>query len=180
MNKAPEVNSKTALSNSSLGNLIQVCLVTRDHRKAIDGMVRLGLGPWTIRTFDSSNLTETTFRGKPTKFSMKVCLANSPNMNWEIIEPIDGPSIYTDFLERHGDGVQHLGFNCNGVACEEKLRHFAGLGYEAVQTGVYMGKVRLHYFATENDARTIIEVFDFHTDFSFPAPEAWIPGPPPS
>jgi len=173
------VFSPSGLSNTFLGDLIQVCTVTRDHRRAIDGMVKLGFGPWTIRTFDGSNLTDRTYRGKPGEFSMKICLADSRNMNWEVIEPLEGPSIYTEFLERHGEGVQHLAFNCGGMAYAERLRYFADRGYQNIQSGLYMGRVRFHYFATENDARTVIEVFDVPPDFVFPVPEAWVPGPPP-
>jgi hypothetical protein len=176
----PTVISPTNLSNTFLGDLIQVCTVTRDHRRAIDGMIKLGFGPWTIRTFDRSNLTDMIYRGRPARFSMKICLADSRNMNWEVIEPIEGPSIYTEFLERHGEGVQHLAFNCSGIAYAERLRYFADRGYETIQSGLYMGRVRFHYFATEADARTIFEVFDVPTDFVFPAPEAWVPGPPPA
>jgi len=165
------------LSNAFLGDVIQICTVTRDHRKAVDGMVKLGFGPWAIRTFDRSNLTHTTYRGRPAQFSMKVCLANSRNMIWEVIEPIEGPSIYTEFLEAHGEGVQHLAFNCNGLAYSERLRYFTDRGYEIIQSGVYMDRVRFHYFATEADTRVVFEVFDIPTDFVFPAAEACVPGP---
>ena len=142
--------------------------------------MRLGIGPWTIRTFDKSNLSETTYRGAAAEFAMKICLANSRNMNWEVIEPMAGPSIYTDFLYRHGEGVQHLAFNCGDLEYEERLRRFAERGYEAIQTGLYMGRVRFHYFATEEDARTIFEIYHVPSGFTFPTPEAWYPASPPN
>jgi phosphotriesterase-related protein len=83
-------------------------------------------------------------------------------------------------LERHGEGVQHLAFSCGGVAYAERLRYFADRGFETIQSGLYMGRVRFNYFATEADARTIFEVFDVPPDFVFPAPEVWVPGPPPA
>jgi hypothetical protein len=110
---------------------------------------------------------------------MKVCLANSRNMNWEVIEPVSGPSIYADFLESHGEGVQHLAFNCGGIPYEDRLRILAERGFSVAQSGLHNGRVRFHYFATEADARTIFEVYDFPLGASLVPPEAWYPGPPP-
>ena len=141
--------------------MIQVCIVTRDHRQVLDGLVRLGIGPWTIRTLDPSNCTQTTYHGRPAEFTVRVCLANSRNMNWEVVEPVSGPSIYADFLERHGEGVQHLAFNCDGLPYEDQLSAFAERGYEVAQSGLIAGRIRFSYLATEADARTIIEVYDF-------------------
>jgi hypothetical protein len=61
----PEVISPTELSNSFLGDLVQVCVVTRDHRRTLEGLVRLGFGPWSLRTFDRTNCAEMTYRGRP-------------------------------------------------------------------------------------------------------------------
>jgi ABC-type multidrug transport system ATPase subunit len=44
----PEVISENRLSNSFLGNLIEICIVTRNHRRTMEGMVRLGIGPWRV------------------------------------------------------------------------------------------------------------------------------------
>jgi methylmalonyl-CoA/ethylmalonyl-CoA epimerase len=175
----PTVLGPTELSNSFLGNLVQVCVVTRDHRRTLDGFVRLGIGPWAIRTVGSSSLKNTTYRGQPAEFSMKICLANSQNMNWEIIEPISGPSIYADFLERHGDGVQHLAFNCNGIKYEERVRQFEDRGYQAIQTGIILGGIDFHYYSAEDDLRTVVEIYRVPPGFLFPEPEEWYPAPPP-
>jgi hypothetical protein len=178
---APTVIGPKALSNSFLGDLIQVCVVTRDHRRAIEGFVNLGIGPWTIRTVDTSDPSSLRgiHRGMPADFAAKVCLANSPNMNWEIIEPIRGRSIYTEFLERHGDGVQHLAFNCNGADYEERIRKFHERGYETVQRGVIFGGIDFHYFTAEDDLHTTIEIWRVPPGFAFPPPQEWVPAPPP-
>ena len=177
---SPAVLGPSELANGFLGNLVQLCVVTRDHRRTLEGFVRLGIGPWTIRTVDERNLAHATYRGRPAEFSLKLCLANSPNMNWEVIEPLGGPSIYADFLERHGEGVQHLAFNCNGLEYEERLRRFAERGYEVIQSGVIFGGIEFHYFATEADVHTIVEVYRVPPGFQFPPPDAWYPAAPPT
>ncbi|WFP61725.1 VOC family protein [Mesorhizobium sp. WSM4904] len=178
MNVLPEVLGATELSNGFLGNLVQVCFVTRDCRRMMEGFVRLGIGPWTIRTVDASNI-EATYRGRPADFSVKVCLANGQNMNWEIIELIRGQSIYTEFLDRHGEGIQHLAFNCNGIDYDERVRQFEARGYEAVQAGTIFGGIDFHYFSAEDDLRTTVEIYRVPAGFVFPQPEEWYPAPPP-
>ncbi|MEZ5666195.1 MAG: VOC family protein [Alphaproteobacteria bacterium] len=179
MRQLPSVVGPTELTNSFVGNLIQVCIVTRDHRKTLQGFVNLGIGPWTIRTVDRSNLSA-TYLGQPADFSVKLCLANSQNMNWEVIEPVSGRSLYSDFLESRGEGVQHLAFNCNGVAYDERVRQFVERGYRSVQQGVIFGGIEFHYFSVEDELHTVFEVYRVPPDFAFPAPDSWYPAPPPA
>lgn len=47
----PQVLSETRMANSFLGNLIEICIVTSDHRRAMEGLVRLGIGPWRVYIF---------------------------------------------------------------------------------------------------------------------------------
>lgn len=60
----PSVVSATELSNSFLGGLIEICLVTRDHQRTMEGLVRLGIGPWRVYTFDSRTVTERRYQGR--------------------------------------------------------------------------------------------------------------------
>ena len=42
----PEVLSETALSNAFLGRLVEVCFVTEDHQRTMEGLVRLLVHPF--------------------------------------------------------------------------------------------------------------------------------------
>ena len=105
-----------------LGHLVQVCVVTRDYQRTMEGLVKAGIGPWRVYTFGPETVTELTFRGKPASHSMKLCLAFSGTMMWEIVQPLTGPSLYEDFLEQHGEGVHHVAVDCNGLPWEARLR----------------------------------------------------------
>jgi methylmalonyl-CoA/ethylmalonyl-CoA epimerase len=104
-----EVTGPASLSNSFLGDTIQVCVVTRDLRRTLDGFVQLGIGPWRVYTFSPETVKHQTYGGTAQPYSMRLALANSGTMMWEVIQPLEGPSIYKDFLARHGEGVQHVG-----------------------------------------------------------------------
>lgn len=176
----PAVVSPSELSNAFLGDLVQVCIVARDHRAVIEGMVRLGIGPWAVRRMDSANMSDTTYRGSPADFTMTIATADLPNMQFEVIEPHSGPSIYADFLERRGEGVQHLAFNCRGLEYDARRQVFLDRGYAAIQSGRFFGEGRFDYFATEDEVGTVIEIATLPEGAIVPPPDSWYPAPPPA
>lgn len=180
MSATPEVTGDVTLSNSFLGETIQVCLVTKDYRRTMEGLVKAGIGPWRVFTFSSDNCKDMKLHGKPARFSFKLCMAFSGSMFWEIVQPLEGESIYTDFLERHGEGVHHVAFDCNGQPWEERVASFEKNGFPCIQSGVWEGKVNWAYFGTEEATGTIFEIYDIPEDFVIPEPEYWYPAPPPS
>lgn len=176
--KRPEVINETTLSNSFISETIQICAVTRDYRRTIEGYVKLGIGPWAVYDFAPPNISETTFRGKPATYSMKLCLAWTGSMLWEVIQPLEGPSIYTEFLEQHGEGIQHVAVSCGELSMSERIREFEKRGFENIQSGIFNGNVPYAYFATEDATGTIFEIFDIPEE-GLPAPEEWYPASPP-
>lgn len=177
MSQTIQVRSDTELSNSFLGDTLQVCVVTRDMQRTLDGFVRMGIGPWRVYTFSPETVQDQTFRGKPARYSMRLALATSGTMMWEVIQPLEGPSIYTEFLEKHGEGVQHVGQACNGLGFDAQCERFAEAGRQMIQSGTWKG-VRYAYFATEELIGTTVEIFDFPEGFVFPEPEQWVPARP--
>lgn len=175
-NPANAVTDKT-LSNSFISETIQICAVTRDYRRTIEGYVRLGIGPWAVYDFAPPLLTEATFRGKPAHYSMKLALAWTGNMLWEVIQPLEGPSIYTEFLENHGEGIQHVAVACGDLSLAQQTEEFKKRGFTKIQSGVFNGNVPYAYFDCEDATGTMFEIFDIPEE-GLPEPGEWIPGPP--
>ena len=171
------VTGEGTLSNSFLGDTIQVCVVTRDLKRTCDGFVQMGIGPWRVYTFGPETVRDQTYRGKPAQYSMRLALATSGTMMWEVIEPLEGPSIYKDFLAKGAEGVQHVGQNCQGVPFDQQVAKFEQRGLRNIQAGQWHG-VRYAYFGTEELIGTTVEIFDFPADFAWPEAEEWIPAKP--
>lgn len=166
------------LDNSFLGNTMQVCVVSRDLHRTMEGMVRLGIGPWQVHTFSPQTVDDMTYRGAPAETTFGLALAFSGTMMWEIVSPVSGPSIYDEFLEQHGEGIHHVAVDCNGADWETRLAMFADHGYELIQSGRWKGRVPYAYFGTEGDVSTIIETFILPDDFALPEPDEWYPAAP--
>ena len=92
-----------------VSQISQVAIVVRDLQKTMEHWNSLGVGPWSIYTVKPPFLSGTTYHGKPRKFSMKIALAMVGSLNVELIQPLEGDSIYSDFLKKHGEGLHHLG-----------------------------------------------------------------------
>ena len=66
----------------------------------MDGLLRLGIGPFQIFDFTPDTVSERTFRGKPGTFELKVCFAKQGDLVFEIMEPIKGESLMAEYLEK--------------------------------------------------------------------------------
>jgi methylmalonyl-CoA/ethylmalonyl-CoA epimerase len=68
--------------------LIEICFVTADYRRTMEGLVRLGIGPWRVYTFDSTTVTDRTYHGSSADYAIKVCFADVGDMAVEIMQPL--------------------------------------------------------------------------------------------
>ena len=176
----PAVLSESRLENSFLGRVVEIGIVTADCRRAMEGLVHLGIGPWRVYTFTPDDVTEPTYRGEPSPFTLKVCFAQAGAVIWELMEPIDGPTVMQEFLERHGEGIHHVAFDCEDRPWEERLARFAGQGFALAQSGVWRSANRFAFFDTEAATTTTFETYSFPEDWEYPEPEEWFPAPPPA
>jgi methylmalonyl-CoA/ethylmalonyl-CoA epimerase len=176
----PSVVSATELSNSFLGTLIEICFVTADYRRTMEGLVRLGIGPWRVYTFDSTTVTDREYHGSAADYAIKVCFADVGDMAVEIMQPLYGPSIFQEFLDEHGEGIQHIAFDCEERPWDKRTDEFAARGFPLVQAGSFMGQNAFGFFGTEAATGTTFETYSIPAGFVWPEPEEWYPGPPPA
>ncbi len=94
----------------------------------------LGIGPFNIFHWEYPTVSERTYHGKPSWSREKICHAQLKNIEFELMEPVDGPSLYRDFLEERGEGIHHLQFLVPDL--DEAARILVGeYGFTNLQTG---------------------------------------------
>jgi hypothetical protein len=93
------------------GPLIQVAWVT-DDIAATERLLsaQFGVGAWTRIPDVRFGPEHTTLRGEPVDLTVHVSLGYSGDLQLELIEPIAGSSIYTEFLDANGPGLHHVCF----------------------------------------------------------------------
>ncbi|MCJ1258371.1 hypothetical protein MMC24_006204 [Lignoscripta atroalba] len=164
-----------------LGNIIEICIVSRDHRRTIDGLLRLGIGPFQIHTFNPSNVTSQKYYGQSAEFELKVCFAKQGSLVWEIMQPVSGPSIMADYLSKHGEGIHHVAFDCDHIPVQQRKDEFSRRGFQLAQEGIWHGKngtCHFTFFDTEEATTTCFESYHFSSDWEDPQNTVWYPSSP--
>jgi methylmalonyl-CoA/ethylmalonyl-CoA epimerase len=113
--------------------ITQVAFLVPDLASAVSTWSAvLGRSDWLVYTYNPSTVPELTFRGKPAQFSIRLALSGArPQV--ELIQPLSGPSIYEEWIDRHGFGAHHVGFHV--PICRPIVDRLAAEGFEAVQAG---------------------------------------------
>ena len=111
----------------------QVGYVVPDLDAGVRDLGRMfGVRRWVGWRYTADYLPKRRFRGAPGSFESHGVVAEfGPSL--EIIAPLSGHSVFTEFLERSGPGLHHLGYFVKSIA-DERAR-MAALGLEEVQYG---------------------------------------------
>jgi len=153
-----------------LGDVIQVGLVVKDLRESMERYWKLlGIGPWNIYTYAPPMLREATVRGKRVDYSMRLAHSMAGPVQIELIQPLEGPSIYTEHLAQKGEGLHHIQSRIENI--EEVLAAFEKLTIGVLMSGKF-GEGEFYYLDTEPVIGVIYEIFRRK---SRPAPEAVYP-----
>lgn len=89
-----------ASAPSFLGAITEVCIVTGDYEKTMDGLLRLGIGPFQVFDFTPATVTQRYFRGEEGSFELKVCFAKHGDLTFEIMQPVSGNSLMAEYLDQ--------------------------------------------------------------------------------
>jgi catechol 2,3-dioxygenase-like lactoylglutathione lyase family enzyme len=131
---------------------VQIAWVTRDLDATENALTTLlGAKKW-IRVPDVHFAPETcTYRGKPADFVADISFSYAGDTQLELLAPVRGESIYTEFLDRAGPGLHHV---CIEVDDVEKAIGAA----EVVQRGVMPGGMEFAYVSAEAAGVPYIEI----------------------
>lgn len=140
------------------GEVTQLGYVVRDIRAALDQWVKCGVGPWYY--VDQVDVSSFSYRGKDSPLEMSVALANSGNLQIELIQQLnDAPSMYQDFLDAGNEGLQHVAFWTTRF--QELYDKGIAAGFEIGHEGCIGGPDgRFAYFDTEHHPGTVMEISD--------------------
>ena len=145
-----------------VGNMAQVCIVVPDLDKAVKNFYHtFGIGPWHFYTYGKPLVKRMTRNGKPTEYKMKVALSYFGTMRLELIEPLEGDTVYKEFIEKHGYGVHHLGILTDNM--QESIQKAEEAGIKMTMDGAGFGPDddgHYAYLDTENLISTTLELIE--------------------
>ncbi|MBW2086493.1 MAG: VOC family protein [Deltaproteobacteria bacterium] len=145
--------------------IVQVGIVVEDAEKMARRYWEIfGIGPWVLIDFKKPHVTDAVFHGitmTDTDFHVKAALANHGNLQFELLQPVEGPSTHMEFLKTHGEGVHHLSFG-EVDDHDEVVSAFENQGISIESTGLLGGAAIFTYMATQKDLGTIFELVKVH------------------
>jgi methylmalonyl-CoA/ethylmalonyl-CoA epimerase len=106
--------------------------------------------------FLSPPVGHVNYRGKQADIRNKIGFSRNFNVQIELIQAIEGYSIYNEFLDQGREGLHH--FNVPVENIELQIEQFKRLGYEPVQSGIAFGSRMFAYFDFEKSLGTILEI----------------------
>ena len=140
------------------GPIRQTGFVVTDLDAALTTWVEgLGVGPWLV--LDPVVLDPSEYRGRPVATPTRIALAQSGELQIELIEPLDdSPSCYREFLDAGHEGLHHLAWWADDF--DSVVSGARAAGVEPVQAGEVMG-TRFCYLDTPAHPGTIAEVVEW-------------------
>ncbi|GFG48831.1 lactoylglutathione lyase [Mycolicibacterium agri] len=135
---------------------VQIAWVTKDLDATEAALTTLlGAKKW-IRVPDVHFGPDTcTYRGRPADFVANISFSYAGDTQLELIAPVTGESVYTEFLDAAGPGLHHI---CVEVDDVERAIGAASQDAHVVQRGVMHGGMEFAYLAAEDAGVPYIEI----------------------
>lgn len=137
----------------------QVAVVVEDLQKTMEQYTELlGWGPWNVYRHEPPRLHGTTLRGEEVEYSMLGAETRVGEIGFELLQPLEGPSIYREWLERHGAGLHHVAVMLHGFDESAELKkRFDQAGAPVLMGGRIGETIEFYYLDTEPSLKIILE-----------------------
>lgn len=143
-------------------NFVQIGVVVADLDTVIQNLTQIfGLGPFRIVDWPPAGRTDIMkyYHGEPGQFTARMAFTELGPVELELIQPVEGQSIWADFLRDHGGGIHHIRFNVDDT--QGVQRYLAENGIQSAQhgSGIRPGTTWMN-FASEEKVGFVIEVMN--------------------
>lgn len=130
-------------------SLDQVGIVVRDLKSTVAALQQL-LGVEGFRVMEwpiAGSDPESTYHGQPESYRLLLAFARIGATQVELVQPLEGRNIYSDFLESHGPGLHHVRLTVSDFEQRVAALQAAGIENIASGTGAHVGS-KWAYFDT--------------------------------
>jgi methylmalonyl-CoA/ethylmalonyl-CoA epimerase len=152
-------SSATAQDEAPFNKITQYALVANDLKRVGAFYEELGFGSMPL--IYVSNV-DREYRGTPANFEIYVGYWRWGTVTFEWIQPIIGPSVFEECLEKQGEGLHHFAFEVDDL--DDAVQQMREKGLKVAQSGRFdypTNKGRFAYIDTEPGAGVMIE-FNWH------------------
>ena len=142
--------------------IAQIAFVVKDLDKTVENYYNyFGIGPWHFYTYGKPLVKRMSRKGQPSEYTMRVALSYFGPMRIELIEQVEGDTVYEEFIRDHGYGVHHLGILVENM--QQALKKAEEAGFEMTMDGAGFGPDddgHYAYLDTEEELGTTLELIE--------------------
>ena len=140
--------------------LDQIGIVVHDLYAVTQELTRLfGIGPFRIFEWPIAGVEpQGPYNGQPADFRLLLAFVTVGKIQIEIVQPLEGQNIYSDFLRDHGPGLHHFRLSIPGF--EQGVAALIGSGIEKIASGngVHVGSKWAYFDTTQQLEGVIVEL----------------------
>jgi methylmalonyl-CoA/ethylmalonyl-CoA epimerase len=134
-----------------LKTVVQVAIVCKDIEATTRRWAELlGVEPPAIRMTRPGREVKLIYRGRPSDGRVKLAFIRLGQVSLEFLEPVGGETSWAEFLEKYGEGVQHLGFQVKDL--DRSLDALKRLGFAELHRGRYDSDNGTYVYMDTKDA----------------------------
>ena len=110
-----------------IGRIDQICFLVANVDRAVVSYSKVfNATHWRGYRYAPDTVPALGYRGEPGRFSFWVALSDT-DPQIELIQSIEGPSIYTEWITRHGLGFHHIGIFTEAMSADAAALEAQGM-----------------------------------------------------
>jgi Glyoxalase/Bleomycin resistance protein/Dioxygenase superfamily len=145
--------------SSAVRTPVQIAWVTADLDATESALTALlGAKKWVRMPAVHFGPDTCTYRGRPADFLADISLSYAGEMQLELIAPVSGESIYSEFLRDSGPGLHHVCIETGPDGLTRALEEAVDGGATIVQQGVMPGGMEFAYVSAATAGVPYLEI----------------------
>lgn len=119
----------------------------------------LRIGPWRVFRFTDRTVKNLKVGGRPVKepFEFRIAITYVGATEIELIQPVRGPMIYEEYLQRRGEGLHHIKEKIPDEKMAKVVEDYEARDIPVTQTGQFVADVHF-YLNTEPKLNFVYEL----------------------
>jgi hypothetical protein len=142
------------------GQIDQIGIVVNDLQTMAENLHRLlGIGPFRVLEWPIEGIDpQSTYYGEPAFYRIRIGFAQAGQTQIELVEPLDGANIWSDFLESHGPGLHHFRLTVPDFEAWVAALEAAGFRNIASGTGAHVGSQWAYFDTSQALGGLVVEL----------------------
>ena len=148
---------KDTNESSPFSQIDQVGVVVKDLDKAVEYYSSFGIGPF--EPLKLKRIERTVYGKKVTDLENMSRVTRMGQVQFELVQPVSGESIQKEFLEKRGEGINHLGFLVDDI--DKEVNKLVAKGFKVISSVRYLGGGGVAYFDTDRIGGVLFELIQW-------------------